>query len=263
MKKVFVFLFCFIFIGTAFANGESVPTSKSYVDNALTQKQNVIERATGAAQVLTNTGTSGEYGTKEIYNSSAAYAGQSDTLIDAGTMNAAVQNAIDSEFECVEYDGNNNCLLMNIRGEMLNKTKNLLNSSFMDKSTYNTVTVYGVSIDRAKVLPTENNKTYTLSADLTYNGAYYYYLYYIKPDGTSGYPSGCSYMWANQDSGASGETYKKCTFTTQDGAKYVVSFANLPSLQNLVALENYQMEEGSTATPYQPYGNVYIPSGNQ
>lgn len=262
MKKVFVFLFCFIFIGTAFATGENVPTSKSYADNALIPKQNVIERATGAAQVLTNTGTSGEYGTKEIYNSSNSYTGQSGALIDAGTMNAAVQNAIDSEFECVDRDGNNNCLLMNVRGETVNKTKNLLDPSFMDKSTYDTVTVYGVSIDRAKVLPTENGKTYTLSADLTYTGTYYYYLVYVKPDGTRGSPSGCLNMWNNYNGEQVGTKNRTCTFTARNNETYVVYFATVASLRTL-NLSNYQMEEGETATLYEPYGNVYVPSENQ
>ncbi len=104
MKKFFVFLFSFVFIGLAFAAGENVPTSKSYVDAEIATKQDKIAANNGAAQVLTNTGTAGEYGTKNIYNSSNAYAGQSGALIDAATMNAAVQNAIDSEFECVDND---------------------------------------------------------------------------------------------------------------------------------------------------------------
>lgn len=110
MKKFFVFLFSFVFIGLAFAAGENIPTSKSYVDAEVAEKQNKISANNGGAQVLTNTGTAGEYGTKDIYNSSNAYAGQSDALIDAQTMNTAVQNAIDSEFECVDND----CTLFNV-----------------------------------------------------------------------------------------------------------------------------------------------------
>ncbi|MBR4624956.1 MAG: hypothetical protein IKO56_05410 [Alphaproteobacteria bacterium] len=116
MKKFFVFLFSFVFIGTAFAAGENVPTSKSYVDSVVAEKQDKISANNGGAQVLTNTGTAGEYGTKNIYDASSSYAGQSDALIDAGTMNSAVQNAIDNEFECVEDDGNGNCLLTRVVG---------------------------------------------------------------------------------------------------------------------------------------------------
>lgn len=116
MKKFFVFLFSFVFIGLAFATGENIPTSKSYVDAEVAEKQNKISANNGAAQVLTNTGTPGEIGTKNIYDASGSYAGQSDALIDAQTMNTAVQNAIDNEFECVEDDGNGNCLLTRIVG---------------------------------------------------------------------------------------------------------------------------------------------------
>ncbi len=66
MKKFFVFLFSFVFIGLAFAAGENVPTSKSYVDAEIATKQDKIAANNGAAQVLTNTGTAGEYGTKNI-----------------------------------------------------------------------------------------------------------------------------------------------------------------------------------------------------
>ncbi|MBO4700683.1 MAG: hypothetical protein J5620_02955 [Alphaproteobacteria bacterium] len=116
MKRFFVFLFSVLLSYGAFAAGENVPTSKSYVDAEIATKQDKITANNGAAQVLTNTGTAGEIGTKNIYDSTGSYAGQSDALIDAQTMNTAVQNAIDSEFECVEEDGNGNCLLTRIQG---------------------------------------------------------------------------------------------------------------------------------------------------
>lgn len=257
MKKFFVFLFSFVFIGLAFAAGENVPTSKSYVDAEVAEKQNKISANNGTAQVLTNTGTAGEIGTKNIYDASGSYAGQSDALIDAQTMNAAVQNAIDSEFECVDND----CTLFNVFGQTAQQSKNLLDPSFMDKSTYTTVDVYGVSTARGKILPTEPNKTYTLSATLSYTGTYYYYLRYILPDGSTGYTTGCgTYMWSNYGLEQTGTTKKSCSFTTQENAKYIVYFAT-PNSLNELDLSEYQMEEGSTATPYQPYGNVYIPTG--
>ena len=65
-------------------------------------------------QVLTNTGTAGEYGTKGIYDANGEYATQTQNLVDAATMNTAVQNAIDSEFQCIEWDEHGECLLLNI-----------------------------------------------------------------------------------------------------------------------------------------------------
>ena len=72
MRHLFVSIIGAFAVFSVFATGENIPTSRPYVDSALTQKQDIIERTTGANQVLTNTGTAGEYGTKEIYDSTAA-----------------------------------------------------------------------------------------------------------------------------------------------------------------------------------------------
>ena len=116
MRKFLISIIGALSIYSAFAAGENIPTSKSYVDAAIATKQDIISATTGASQVLTNTGTAGEYGTKEIYDSNATYGEQTDALIDAITMNTAVQNAIDSEFKCVEYDDHGECLLMDVFG---------------------------------------------------------------------------------------------------------------------------------------------------
>ena len=108
MKKVLVSIvgavvISYAVVGAAFAAREIVPTSKSYVDYELSQKQDKIPANNGTAAVLTNIGTPGSVGTKNIYDSSAAYATQTDALVDVGTFNAAVQNAIDAEFECISW----------------------------------------------------------------------------------------------------------------------------------------------------------------
>lgn len=130
--------------------------------------------------------------------------------------------------------------------------QNLLNNSFMDNSTYGDVTVNGVTTARAKILPTENGNTYTLSATLIPTGTYYYYLKEINPDGTV-LNQQCSSMWNNYNATNANDTVKKtCTFTTRNNATYLVYFATAASSNNLTLTE-YQMEEGSTATAYQPY----------
>ena len=120
MKKFLFILFGLFVVMGAFAAGENVPTSKSYVDAALATKQDKISANDGAAQVLTNTGTAGEYGTKGIYDANGEYATQAQNLVDAATMNAGVQNAIDSEFQCIEWldpnDHTSDCLLFNVFG---------------------------------------------------------------------------------------------------------------------------------------------------
>jgi hypothetical protein len=120
MKKfLFVLFGVFVIVG-AFAAGENIPTSKGYVDSKKGEKQDIIPANDGAPRVLTNTGTAGEYGTKGIYNATGEYATQTQNLVDAATMNAGVQNAIDSEFQCIEWldpnDHTSDCLLFNIFG---------------------------------------------------------------------------------------------------------------------------------------------------
>ena len=125
--------------------------------------------------------------------------------------------------------------------------KNLLDPSFMDNTTYETVVVNGATTDRAKILPTENGKTYTLSARLSSTAAYYYYLKKTLPDGTFQQIT----MWYSSSNSPS-VSDKKYSFTASDNAVYVVYFANTPSVNALI-LENYQLELGSTATEYEPY----------
>ncbi len=118
MRKFIISIICALCVGAAFAAGENVATSKAFVDTAVALKQDKIPANSGTAQVLTNTGGQGTVGTKEIYDSSAAYAGQKDSLVDAQTMNAGVQNAIDAEFRCIKWvddDQTKDCLLVEIR----------------------------------------------------------------------------------------------------------------------------------------------------
>ncbi len=233
------------------------------VNTKLDLKQDDIDPVNDHTAV-TYTGTAGGIGRKGIYQTTGTYTDQSDNLIDAKTFNAALKKGLDIEFKCKETKpGTDLCWVYSIHNETEEKTKNLLNPSFMDNSTYETVTVNGVTIDRAKILPTENGKTYTLSATLIANdgGTYFYYLAEIFPDGTYSSQSQlpCHYMWTNYTSANTNTTVEKtCTFTTHDNATYLVNFANSSSVDYLT-LTNYQMEEGATATPYVPYGNVYIP----
>ena len=120
MKKFLFVLFGVFAVAGAFAAGDNIPTSKSYVDAAVATKQDKISANDGVTQVLTNTGTAGEYGTKGIYDANGEYATQAQSLVDAATMNAGVQNAIDSEFQCIEWldpnDHTSDCLLMDVFG---------------------------------------------------------------------------------------------------------------------------------------------------
>ncbi len=87
-------------------------------------------------QVLTNTGTAGEYGTKGIYDANGDYSAQQNALVDAQTMNAGVQNAINTEFRCVEWvdpnDPTSECLLLDALGysNLLTNPAKVNNSTF-------------------------------------------------------------------------------------------------------------------------------------
>ena len=117
MKKFVVLLVCLLVTGGAFAAGENIATSKAYVDTAVAQKQDAIPANDGVAQVLTNTGTPGSVGTKNIYDASGEYATQTGALVTAGDFNTAVQNAVDNEFECIQYNPNDptDCWLVQMR----------------------------------------------------------------------------------------------------------------------------------------------------
>ncbi|MBO4683188.1 MAG: hypothetical protein J5611_01245 [Alphaproteobacteria bacterium] len=116
MKKiVFVILSIFAFVAYA----DNTITSKEYVDGQVSNLQTQIP-AKNTNTVLTNTGTAGTVGEKAIYDASAAYGAQSDALVTAGAFNSAIQNALESEFVCVEWQGsvhdNAHCLLYEVRG---------------------------------------------------------------------------------------------------------------------------------------------------
>ena len=116
MKKIVIALMMLCTFG-AYAANENAATSKEYVDTELATKQPTIP-AEGNNVVITFDSTADDgIGTKEIYDESASYAEQTDALVTAGTANAAVQMAINGEFECVLYDPDNptDCWWWNIK----------------------------------------------------------------------------------------------------------------------------------------------------
>ena len=93
----------------------AIPTVGA-VDTKLENKQDELDFA--ANTVLMNTGVAGEPAAKGIYQSSGDYNTQADSLVDAATFNAALQNAINSELSCAQRkdpnDPTSKCLLFNI-----------------------------------------------------------------------------------------------------------------------------------------------------
>ena len=80
MRKILISILC-VFIGFSnVAVGENILTTQSFVDSAVTQKQDKIPANNGTPQVLMNTGTDGNVGTKDIYDSTASYGTQTDAI---------------------------------------------------------------------------------------------------------------------------------------------------------------------------------------
>ncbi len=129
MRKIFVAI-CIIFSCVAYA--DTTLTSKNYVDNAVATKQDIVPRK-NTNTVLTHTGESGNIGEKEIYDTTDNFAAQQHDLVTAGVADAAIQNAVDTEFVCVEWHENDehtdeNCLGWQIKS-LYNPSPNLLNET--------------------------------------------------------------------------------------------------------------------------------------
>ncbi len=260
MKKFLFVLFGVFVIGVAFAAGENVPTSKSYVDAAVATKQDIIPANDGATQVLTNTGTAGEYGTKGIYDANGEYAVQTQNLLDAATMNAGVQNAINSEFQCIEWldpnDHSSDCLLFDIFGQTERRSPNLFD------------------LETARIMPAGTNATYTKLSNgyRVTNGAVMLELGDIEDfigktlifSYTSDCISSTQVLFYQTDSNghAEGVSYRNPTRFTRKLTAAVTKMAiGLLASGRTCTFTNIQVEEGTTATPYMPYGNIYMPAG--
>ncbi len=260
MRKFLISIICALCECSAFAAGENVATSKAFVDAGVAQKQDKISANSGASQVLTNTGESGIVGTKDIYTSSAAYSAQSDSLIDAQTMNTAVQNAINAEFKCVQTNPNDStdCWLVDVLGQTETQSKNVFDISRVPttgpiiNNGDGSVTVTGEPTNSAmytgrklsQLAPNlEVGKTYTLSFDSSYGGAALTLIYNIS--------TGDYHNWKSNTS------VTMTQHLLDSGAYFQAPTRGVP-----ITMRDIQIEEGTVATPYHPYGNVYLPSGD-
>ena len=115
MKKVLVLgLFLAGLIGNAYATGETdgqVVTSKLYVDTELSGKQKSIgsggQGGSGAnGDVVTYTGTAGTVGSKQVYGNTYTYNSQTSNLVEANTVNTAIQNGLNGHLTCAVWSDN-------------------------------------------------------------------------------------------------------------------------------------------------------------
>ena len=239
-------------LGTS-TSDNGLPTV-SAVNAGLDDKQNTIP-AMNTNTVVTYTGVAGTVGQKGIYQDTGTYASQQNNLIDAGTFNAALRNGLNDEFVCADRDPvSNQCWLWSIDNETENRSPNLFDISKVpgdSRITNNgdgsiTVTTgptsSAVSSDKtlSQLAPgLEVGKTYTLSFKTTGTDRYIY----LRKDASS------STTWR----------LGSPTITmTQDLLDSTVYFY-ASGVSTTATISEIQIEEGTTATPYVPYGNIYIP----
>ncbi len=122
MKRIIVAFLLILNIGIAYGASDKTITSKTYVDNQLATKQDKI-RAIDDKTVITHTGSAGEIGEKGIYDSDESYADQQTALMTAGDANTGINNALENEFVCVEFDSDG-CLIWEIRPAKLSQLPN-------------------------------------------------------------------------------------------------------------------------------------------
>ena len=273
MKKfLFVLMGVFAFSG-AFAAGENVPTSKSYVDAAVATKQDIIPANDGAIQVLTNTGTAGEYGTRGIYDATGEYMTQAQNLVDAATMNAGVQNAINSEFQCIEWDDHGECLLFDIFGTTAKSaSKNLFNQNeamviwknsdiktIKDSHGFtvthpgtDTTSTYRLVLVELGDINDYRGKTLTISAKTRCEngGKALYNLTRTNDNGTRRPDEKTTLTIPNTpDDGMTKIAFRLYATAGGTGTNQSCTYYDI------------MVEEGASATEYEPYKNLYLPAG--
>ena len=250
----------------AYAENENAATSKEYVDTALAEKQPIIPaNCNNVIMTYDSTATNG-IGTKQIYDESASYIQQQDALITAATANTTVQMAINGEFVCHEWnpDNSNDCWLWKIKESTTHSaSKNLFNKDDRTRiygwfpasgSTWQ-YTPYGYS----NRIPCKPNTTYTAR----YNGNSTQAVLNFASTQYNIIPTPEEYHrtvpCTNSIRLESPTKDTPVTITTGPNDKWLIVQYNVTEPQNTDMANNLQIEEGSTATAYEPYQNLYIP----
>ncbi len=113
-KLLYIIGIVAIICTNAFATGDKTITSKNYVDTELATKQDKIP-AVDNNTVITHTGTVGNIGEKGVYDSSGDFVSQYSSLVTAGDANTGINNALENEFICIDWDTDGTCLIWQIK----------------------------------------------------------------------------------------------------------------------------------------------------
>ncbi len=266
MKKIII---CLMALCTfdAYAANENAATSKEYVDTEIATKQPIIP-AQGNNVVMTFDSTADNgIGAKQIYDETASYAEQQDALVTAGTANAAVQMAINGEFYCKEWSTivENDCWLWGIK-EPVAPSRNLFDvSKIPDRTLVYSGTICENNGDGTITVtdaPPLNSAIYcggtlgALAPGLIVNNTY---TLSFDTNGTSHrgiYLDTARQLWLSGQS-------KTITQEMLDSLVYFYASYN-GQTPSTATISNIQIELGTVATPYQPYGqNTFIPQNQQ
>ena len=228
------------------------------VNTKLNQKQDDIA-AFNDHTAVTYTGQPGGIGQKGIYQATGTYSDQSDNLIDAKTFNAALKNGLDSEFKCREDNldpVSGLCWLYTIHNTSPNLFDKEHDVLLCAVETAGQLTSRQNS-QRTALIPAKPNTTYTVSRAIASRLRVATFNTEEKPT----YDTCCGTIL---DGNTSLYALTK-TFTTGPDAKWLaVWYASQNpggvTIEDLeTATNTLQIEYGSTATPYMPYMDVYIP----
>jgi len=258
MKKlVFVVFALFVVDGWA----DNTITSKEYVDEQVATLQEKIPAA-NTSTVLINGETQGEIGAKKIYNPNEAYAAQQDALVDAQTFNTAVQNALNSEFVCVEWLGNvhdnAHCLLYEVKAAF-QLSKNLFRGPYFGVLN-NGVTILGDKNLLISPFAAQAYRGPVFIASVNPGETYYisgkdnidrnFYAFYPSEEDVTDGTKVISYDWL---------TISGHVLTAPSNAHVlVISLTN--STPTTITWSDVQCVLGSSPVPYRPYGeNTWLP----
>ncbi|MBO4682960.1 MAG: hypothetical protein J5611_00040 [Alphaproteobacteria bacterium] len=256
MKKL---LFVILSLFAVVAYADNTITSKEYVDGQVSSLQTQIP-AKNTNTVITNTGNAGTIGEKAIYDASNDYVSQQDALVTAGTFNSAVQNALESEFVCVEWLGdvhdNAHCLLYAVRAAR----KNIL-----DPATIHHGTIAGAN---GHVLPDNFGRCYF---DYIPVHAGDTVIFTAKENTPPVYGSLFIYSASNEES-YRGEMSGGDSVSIGDHVGYKWTIPYDCYMRGLFLSNEYDfnpedivepmVEISTTPSPYESYNPVYLPSGN-
>ena len=229
------------------------------VNTKLNQKQDDIDPVNDHTAV-TYTGTAGGIGRKGIYQTTGTYTEQSDNLIDAKTFNAALKKGLDTEFKCRDYKPDTDlCWVYSIHNATENHGKNLFDISTATR--YNTRYVSGgtwtplteTSVAQTYGLNVAPNTTYTISKVGGNRLCITCFTQISVPNYETQLVPDYIIRGVVEDFGTG-----SYTFTTPSNCNWLL-FTVKNNSSSASDATNIQVELGSTATPYVPYVNVYIP----